>query len=320
MDQSTQSHVMTAQQQSTSPGEGAEGLGASLDRARAPSDAAKAWRSLTRSRVGMAGAIIVVLVIVVAVAGPWISPHDPMQHNLRTRFQPPGASDARGTYWLGTDQLGRDVLSRIIAGTRISVIIGVLSVIISGVIGVVYGLVAGFFGGWVDDALMRFADAFLAIPFIVLVVAAAGVLGPGLITLIFILGLTRWVTYARLVRGETLAVRETEYITAARALGQTSAKIMFRHILPNVTGSILVVATLSIATAILAESALSFLGLGVQPPSITWGLMLADGRQYIGSAWWMTTFPGIAITVTVLGTVFVGDWLRDVLDPRLRGG
>lgn len=320
MEQGTQSQTISPQQQSASPDEVARAVRATLEQDRSPSDAAKAWRSLTRSRVGMSGAFIVVLVLMVAAVGPWISPHDPMQHNLRSRFQPPGASDARGTYVLGTDQLGRDVLSRIIAGTRISVIIGVLSVVISGVIGVTYGLVAGFFGGRLDDALMRFADAFLAIPFIVLVVAASGVLGPGLVTLIFILGLTRWVTYARLVRGETLAVRETEYITAARALGQTSLKIMFKHILPNVTGSILVVATLSVATAILAESALSFLGLGVQPPNITWGLMLADGRQYIGSAWWMTTFPGIAITITVLGTVFLGDWLRDVLDPRLRGG
>jgi peptide/nickel transport system permease protein len=267
----------------------------------------------------MVGLAIVTLILIVTLFGPWIAPHDPVQHNLRSRFQPPGHTDARGTYLLGTDQLGRDVLSRIIAGTRISVVIGVASVLIAGAIGVVYGLVAGFFGGWIDDLLMRFADAFLAIPFIVLVVAAAGVLGAGLGTLILILGFTRWVTYARVTRGETLAVREMEYVTAARALGQSNWLIMVRHILPNVTASILVIATLMIATTVLAESALSFLGLGVQPPTVTWGLMLSDGRQYIGSAWWMTTFPGIAITITVLGTVFVGDWLRDVLDPRLQG-
>lgn len=276
-------------------------------------------RSLLASRVGMAGFLIVGIVLFVAVFGPWISPHDPLQHNLRSRFLPPGATDARGIYLLGTDQLGRDILSRIIAGTRISVLIGVFSVVIAGVVGVVYGLIAGYFGGRIDDALMRFADAFLAIPFIVLVVAAAGVLGAGLVTLILILGLTRWVIYARVTRAETLAVRETDYVMAARALGQTSLGIITKHILPNVFGSILVIATLMVATSVLAESALSFLGLGVQSPSITWGLMLADGRQYIGSAWWMTTFPGIAITVTVLGTVFIGDWLRDVLDPRLRG-
>lgn len=283
--------------------------------------AARYWvlRSLWRSRTGTAGAIIIALVLFVTAFGPSIAPHDPTERNLRTRFAPPGHTDANGTFLLGTDQLGRDILSRIIAGTRISVMIGVFSVIIAGVVGVAYGLTAGFFGGWVDDVLMRFADAFLAIPFIVLVVAAAGVLGPSLLTLILILGLTRWVTYARITRGETLAVREREYVTAARALGQSDSMIMIRHVLPNVSGSILVLATLMIATAVLAESALSFLGLGVQPPAITWGLILADGRQYIGSAWWMTTFPGIAITITVLGVVFIGDWLRDVLDPRLKG-
>lgn len=276
-------------------------------------------RSLRKSLNGMVGLAIVFVILFVTLFGDVVAPHDPTQHNLRSRFAPPGHTDARGMYVLGTDQLGRDILSRIIAGTRITVIIGVASVIIAGAIGVVYGLVAGFFGGWIDDLLMRFADAFLAIPFIVLVVAAAGVLGAGLGTLIMILGFTRWVTYARVVRGETLAARELEYVTAARALGQSNWLIMFRHILPNVTASILVIATLMIATTVLAESALSFLGLGVQPPAVTWGLMLADGRQFIGSAWWMTTFPGIAITITVLGVVFLGDWLRDVLDPRLQG-
>ena len=276
--------------------------------------------SIKRSKVGAVGIIIVSTVLFTVAFGPMISPHDPTQHNLRSRFAPPGHNDVHGTYLLGTDQLGRDILSRIISGTRISIMVGVFSVVIAGLIGVLYGLTAGFLGGWIDDLLMRFADAFLAIPFIVLVVAASGVLGPGLVTLIFILGFTRWVTYARVIRGETLTIREMEYVTAAKALGQSNLKIMVHHILPNVTASILVIATLMIATAILAESALSFLGLGVQPPIITWGLMLADGRQYIGSAWWMTTFPGIAITITVLGIVFVGDWLRDFLDPRLKGG
>jgi len=296
-----------------------------MNGAAASANGSRPWnrrwlRSLRRSGTGMVGVAIVAVIVIVTVFGDALAPYDPTQHNLRTRFAPPGtvAVDG-GRHLLGTDQLGRDILSRIVAGTRISVIIGVTSVLIAGAIGVIYGLVAGFFGGWVDDVLMRFADAFLAIPFIVLVVAAAGVLGAGLGTLIVILGVTRWVTYARVVRGETLAVREYEYVTAARALGQSGVLIMFRHILPNVTASILVLGTLMIATTVLAESALSFLGLGVQPPTVTWGLMLSDGRQYIGSAWWMTTFPGIAITITVLGVVFLGDWLRDVLDPRLQG-
>ncbi|MDE0099636.1 MAG: ABC transporter permease [Truepera sp.] len=275
--------------------------------------------SLRHSRVAGLGAALVVVVVLVALLGPLTSPRDPLEHNLRSRFKPPGFQDGSGVFLLGTDQLGRDILSRLIAGTRVSVIVGVLSVVIAGLIGVSYGLISGFAGGLVDNLMMRVADAFLAIPFIVLVVAVSGVVGAGLVTLILILGVTSWVTYARVTRAEVLSVREMDYVMAARALGQSGLKIMFKHILPNVTGSIIVLATMMVATTMLAEAALSFLGLGVQPPTVTWGLMLSDGRQYIGSAWWMSTFPGIAITLTVLGVVFLGDWLRDLLDPRLRG-
>ena len=263
--------------------------------------------------------VVATLVLFAALFGPLISPHDPLAHNLRARFKPPGYSAGDRVFVLGTDQLGRDIMSRLIAGTRVSVAVGVLSVVIAGLIGVTYGLISGFVGGIVDNLMMRVADAFLAIPFIVLVVAVSGVVGAGLLTLILILGVTSWVTYARVTRAEVLAVRESDYVMAARALGQTGGRIMFKHILPNVTGSIIVLATMMVATTMLAEAALSFLGLGVQPPTVTWGLMLSDGRQYIGSAWWMSTFPGIAITLTVLGVVFVGDWLRDLLDPRLQG-
>lgn len=278
-----------------------------------------AIRSLRRSHVGAVGAVLITLVLIVALFGPLLSPHDPLEHNLRARFEPPGTTVSDRVYLLGTDQLGRDILSRLVAGTRVSVSVGVLSVLVAGLIGVTYGLISGFVGGLADNLMMRVADAFLAIPFIVLVVAVSGVVGAGLVTLILILGVTSWVTYARVTRAEVLAVREMDYIMAARALGQSGVKIMFRHILPNVTGSIIVLATMMVATTMLAEAALSFLGLGVQPPTVTWGLMLSDGRQYIGSAWWMSTFPGIAITVTVLGVVFLGDWLRDLLDPRLQG-
>ncbi len=278
-----------------------------------------ALRSLRRSPVGMLGVVLVTVVLLCATLGPLIAPQDPNARNLRGRFQPPGYVDEqRGVFWLGTDQLGRDVLSRVIVGSRISVIVGVASVLIAGLIGVLYGLVAGFRGGWTDTILMRIADALLAIPFIVLVVAVAGVVGAGLVTLILILGLTGWVTYARIVRSEVLVLREQEFITATRVIGQSASKVMFRHILPNVWGSVIVLATLQVGTSILAEASLSFLGLGVEPTTITWGLMLADGREYMGSAWWMATFPGIAITLTVLGISFLGDWLRDVLDPRLR--
>jgi peptide/nickel transport system permease protein len=178
-------------------------------------------------------------------------------------------------------------------------------------------MLSGFYGGALDTVLMRITDAVLAIPFLVLVIAVAGVIGAGLVTIILILGLTGWVSYSRVVRGEVLRLREEEYTTAARALGQTDPIILLRHILPNVTASIIVLSTLQVATTILAESSLSFLGLGVQPPTVTWGGMLADGRQHVGGAWWLATFPGLAITLTVLGIVFLGDWLRDVLDPRL---
>lgn len=274
--------------------------------------------SLRRSPVGVLGFILVCVVLFLAIFGPQVSPYDPTEHNLRARFKPPGFVSEKGTYILGTDQLGRDILSRVIAGCRVSVVVGLTAVFIAGAIGMFYGLTAGFLGGRVDTLLMRVADAFLGIPYIVLVVAVSGVVGAGLGTLILILGFTGWVTYARVTRGEVLVVRELEYITAARVIGQTEWKIMFRHVLPNVLTSAIVLAALQVGTTILAESSLSFLGLGVQPPTVTWGLMLADGRQYLGSAWWMATFPGIAITLTVLGVVFLGDWLRDVLDPRLR--
>jgi peptide/nickel transport system permease protein len=275
--------------------------------------------ALRASPVGLIGSIIVAVVLFLTIAGPLVTPHDPTQSNLRARFQAPGYADDAGIYLLGTDQLGRDILSRIIAGSRVSVIVGVVSVAVAGTIGVMLGLLAGFAGGWVDALLMRVTDGLLGIPFIVLVVAVSGIVGPGLSTLILILGLTGWVSYSRVIRGEVLVVRQLEYVLAARTIGQAPAGIMTRHVFPNVTTSAVILAAVQVAVTILAESSLSFLGLGVQPPTVTWGLMLADGRQYLGSAWWMATFPGIAITITVLGVVFLGDWLRDVLDPRLRG-
>ena len=281
------------------------------------------WRrtlvALRQSPVGMVGAGIVIAVLILAVFGSQVSPHDPGKQNLRSRFQSPAWSCGETTFFLGTDHVGRDILSRIIAGSRVSTIVGVSAVVVAGTIGVIIGLVAGFLGGWVDTILMRITDAFLAIPFIVLVVAISGVVGPGLLTLVVILGFTNWATYTRVVRGEVLSIRERDYVTAAQVIGQRRTTILFKHILPNTMASVIVLATIQVAITILAESSLSFLGLGVQPPTVTWGLMLADGREYVGSAWWMATFPGLAITITVLGIVFLGDWLRDVLDPRLRG-
>lgn len=275
---------------------------------------------LLKSPVGVAGSLIVSAVVFLAFFGPLISPQGPQERNLRARYKPPGYVYEGGiTYSLGTDQLGRDILSRIIAGSRVSVLVGVVSVLISGTIGVIYGLISGFVGGMVDSVLMRFVDGLLAIPFIILVIAISGVVGAGLSTLILILGFTGWITYARVIRGEVLKVREMEYVIAAYALGQNRLKVMLLHILPNVVSSAIVLAAVQVGVTILAESSLSFLGLGVKPPTVTWGLMLSDGRQYINSAWWMTAYPGIAITITVLGVVFLGDWLRDFLDPNIRG-
>ncbi len=278
---------------------------------------ARFWYELQRNPVGLIGVIIVGFVVLLACLGPVVVAPAPTQDPLRARFKPPGYSDDDGTFWLGTDQLGRDIFSRIIAGSRISVFVGTVSVLIAGSIGVMYGLVSGFVGGWVDSILMRLADGLLSIPFIILVVAISGVVGAGLTTLILILGFTGWVTYARVIRGEVLKVRELEYVVAAYSIGQNRFKVMMIHILPNVISSGIVLAATQVGVTILAESSLSFLGLGVKPPTVTWGLMLSDGRQYINSAWWMTTFPGLAITITVLGVVFLGDWLRDVLDPNL---
>jgi peptide/nickel transport system permease protein len=276
-------------------------------------------RSLRRSPVGMVGFSIVAVVLFLAAFGPWVSPFDPRERNLQHRFEPPGTTIDGRTYLLGTDHMGRDMVSRLIAGARVSVVVGLITVLIAGTVGVLYGVLSGYGPTWLDHILMRIVDALLAIPFLILVIAIAGVLGAGLTTLILVLAATGWVTYARVTRSEVFVVRGLDFIMAARAIGQTHLIVMLRHVLPNVLTSGIVLAAINVATVILAETALSFLGLGVQPPTITWGLMLADGRSYIGSAWWLATFPGIAITITVLGVVFLGDWLRDVLDPRLQG-
>lgn len=276
-------------------------------------------RSLSRSPIGLVGAGITGMVIVCAVLAPAIAPQDPTKLNFGARLMPPAWSP--GGSWsfpLGTDQLGRDILSRILYGARISVVVGITAVVMAGAVGVLIGLASGYFGGWVDTLLSRVIDTFLGLPFIVLALAIVGVLGPGLVNLILVLGIAGWVTYARVVRGEVLSAKEEEYVVAARVAGQREWRIAVRHVLPNVVAPVVVLLALNVGTTIIAESALSYLGLGVQPPTVTWGGMLADGREYLTSSWWLATFPGVAITATVLGVTFLGDWLRDVLDPRLR--
>jgi peptide/nickel transport system permease protein len=262
---------------------------------------------------------VVALVLVTAVAAPLLSPFDPVEQDIGERLKPPGGRDQAGrTHLLGTDHLGRDILARIVYGARPALLVGFAAVAISGVLGMMAGLLAGYFGGHVDDVLMRLADIQLAFPFILLAIAVIGVLGPSLTTIICVIGVSSWVVYARIVRGAVLSLREREFVQAAQALGGGDGRILVRHILPNVLTPWLVVATLDMARVIVIESALSFLGLGVQPPAPTWGGMLADGRVYISTAWWLATFPGLAILVTVLGINLFGDGLRDTLDPRLK--
>jgi peptide/nickel transport system permease protein len=290
-----------------------------LEQSASPAQMATLLRRLLHSPVGLIGSVIVVLVVIGAAFAPWLAPHDPTQLALGNRFVPPfWAAEGSWEYPLGTDQLGRDVWSRILYGSRISVVVGVTSALFAGLLGVVLGLAAGFYGGLVDVLLSRIIDTFLAVPFIVLALAVVGVLGPSLTNLIIVLSLTGWVTYARVIRGEVLSVKGREFITAAALIGQRRWAVAFRHVLPNVIASVIVLATLNVATTIIAETSLSFLGLGVQPPTVTWGAMLADGREHIATSWWLATFPGLAITITVLGIIFVGDWLRDVLDPRMK--
>lgn len=276
-------------------------------------------RRLVRSPAGLTGAAIIVVVLVTALFATQLAPHDPYKTRLAERWKAPAWMDGgKPDYLLGTDHMGRDILSRIIYGSRVSVIVGVSAVLLAGAVGVVLGLAAGYWGRLVDTLVGRLVDTFIAVPYLVMVIAITGMLEGGVLTLILVLGFTGWPTYARQVRAEVLTLREREYVEAARAAGSSHLRIIFRHILPNAFSTVIVLATLNVGVAVISESGLSFLGLGVQAPTITWGGMLADGRDYLGSAWWLGTFPGLAITVTVLGVVFLGDFLRDVLDPRTK--
>jgi peptide/nickel transport system permease protein len=254
-----------------------------------------------------------------ALAAPQIAPWDPGRQMLIKRLRPP-AWQARGLreHPLGTDHLGRDILSRILYGGRISLGVGLSAVTLSCLIGVTLGLLAGFHGGRTDAFIMRVVDVFLAIPYILLAMGVVFALGPSLLNVILVMAVTRWVQFARIVRADVLSIREREFVSGARARGNRSMRLLLRHVLPNALTPIIVVATLELAFMIIYESALSFLGLGVQPPTPTWGWMLSDGRNYVATAWWLATFPGLAIMLTVLAVNLLGDWLRDTLDPRLK--
>jgi peptide/nickel transport system permease protein len=257
-------------------------------------------------------------VIGTAIFADYLAPHEPNKQRLLSRFQPPvWLEKGSATYPLGTDNVGRDILSRIIHGSRISLVVGICAVGVSMLIGVTLGLLSGFLGGRADATIMGAVDIMLAFPQIILAFAMVAVLGPGIGNIILVLGLTGWERYARVVRAEVLALREREFVQAARALGVPTARILFRHVMPNTFSSVIVMATLQTAQAILAEAALSFLGLGTGLTYPSWGQMIALGRDYVNVAWWISTFPGLAILLTVLAINLAGDRIRDVLDPRV---
>ena len=278
-----------------------------------------ALRRIARDPGAIAGAIVVTLVAICAIFAPLIAHGDPNAQDLGAALQPPmwlgGGSAAHP---LGTDNLGRDLLVRIVWGARVSSIVGVCVVLIGGTIGVTAGLLAGYRRGWVDSVIARVTDVQLAFPLVLLAVAVVAVIGPGLGTVIGVIGVTSWVQYVRVVRAEAMRLRETEFIAAAVAAGASGPRILARHLLPNVASAAIVLATFEIARAVVLESSLSFLGLGVPPSVPSWGGMLADGRQYLDTAWWVALFPGLAIVSAVLGVNLLGDGLRDALDPNAR--
>ena len=275
-------------------------------------------RSLLNSKTGTVGAIILALVLLMAVFAGILAPHNPLEQDiLHKLLNPIWTYKNNPNYILGTDQLGRDILSRLIYGSRVTILVAFAGTVAAGFIGVVLGCLSGYYGGWVDNVIMRIADIQMAFPFILLALFIAAVLGPGIGNVILVACLCFWVQFARMVRGEILSIREVEYVEAIRALGGSNLRIIFKHILPNVMNMVIVIGTLQMARVILMEASLSFLGLGVPVDVPTWGRMLAESRINIVSYPWHAIFPGLLITVTVLGVNLLGDWLRDYLDPNL---
>ena len=263
--------------------------------------------------------LILLGLISTALLSPYVAPHNPVRERLIDRLLPPAwVEDGEWRYLLGTDHLGRDLVSRIIYGSRVSLVVGFAAVAIGAALGIALGVAAGFLGGQTDEVIMAVADMQLAFPTILLAIAIIAVLGPSFINLVIVIGLSGWVTYARFARGQVLSVREKEFVEAIRAQGGSQWRIVWRHILPNILSPLIVVATLDLARTIILESTLSFLGLGIQPPTPSWGGMLSDGREYLLSAWWIATFPGVALMLTALSFNRLGDWIRDLTDPRLR--
>jgi ABC-type dipeptide/oligopeptide/nickel transport system permease subunit len=290
--------------------------------ARLPPETKPRWRQfahkLLHSGKGLTGAILITLAIFAAVTAPVIAPRDPLKSAGKGKFATPAIVGGNPDYILGGDNLGRDIFSRVLYASRASLLLGFTVVAIAAVVGSLLGALAGFRGGWIDTGIMRLVDLQLSIPFIILALIFFAILGPGFGSVFVALSVALWVNYARLVRGETLKIRSMEYISAARTIGSSQSRILFVHILPNIVASVLVLATLDVAFVIIFESSLTFLGLGIQPPTPTWGYMLSEGRNYLEESPWMSIGPGAAIILTVVGINLLGDWLRDTLDPSLR--
>ena len=285
----------------------------------APKRAATLGQRFWRSRRAVTGLTVLLLITAIALLAPLLAPYPAGQQDAsRVQLPPFTTSESNTFHLLGTDALGRDLLSRMMYGGRVSLLVGVTVVIVAGLIGVPMGLLSGFFGKTIDTLIMRLVDVQLAVPFILLAIAIMAVLGTGLWNVILVLGVSSWVGYARIVRGTVLSLREQPFIEAGRCVGMSNRRLILNHLLPNVWTPVIVLATQGVGGAILAESSLTFLGLGISPLIPTWGAMVADGRNYLTTAWWISTFPGLLLTVTVLAIYFLGDGLRDVLDPRLR--
>ncbi|MCJ9668456.1 ABC transporter permease [Neorhizobium sp. BETTINA12A] len=262
--------------------------------------------------------IIFLVIVLLAIFAPWVAPADPNRQNLLGRLKPPGFEMRGITYWLGTDDLGRDLLSRTLYGAGVSLSVAVLSVVVSSLVGVTLGMVAGWFRGKIEILIMRLVDIMMSIPAILLAVLTVAVLGPGFLKLVLVLGLTRWPRYTRVAYAQTLQVANLPFIKASELAGAGAARILFHHILPNIAGPVLIVATAEFGLMILMEAGLSFLGLGIQPPASSWGSIMSVGRQYIERAWWIVAFPGACLFLLVFSVNVLGDWLRDQLDPRSR--
>ena len=281
------------------------------------------WRAVLADLLGsptaVFGVVMLIAFVSVALFAPVIAPHGPSTPNLLARLTPPAWISGDATHLLGTDHLGRDILSRLLFGTRVALIVGSLGVALAASIGITLGALAGYFGGWTDTVISRLVDTLIAIPNVILYLAVLFAFGPSLVVLVLVIGGIGWTTFARVVRAEVLSLRNRDFVEASRASGQHDALVLLKHVLPNVMAPILVVGTLNVASVIILEASLSFLGLGVQSPTVTWGRMLADGRTYVATAWWLATFPGLMITLLCLSLIFIGDWLRDLLDPRIQG-